>query len=188
MARGGKRRGAGRPTEPDAKVALLVRVRPETRRLIEKGRGTRSLSAYAESLLLEAIHEPPKADRATHALMYLLGQAPVILRSAERLDGSDFDWRNNRTDFDALRSALLRVLDRFQPDGDFDAKRYALFESPEDAGRIVSSIIMTLLSNDAGESAASARARNAPAGSIYYAYPRAAQDLGISNNAKGRKR
>src|SRR5262249_29885841 len=92
MPRGGKRKGAGR--KATGKVAMLIRVRPEVRRRLERSakRARRTLSAEAERHLADVLRVAPPADEPTRALCFLINAAVKFARGIEVKDGHKFNW------------------------------------------------------------------------------------------------
>jgi len=115
MARGGKRKGSGR--KPRGKVAMLVRVDPETRIAIEKDArmAGRSLSHVAEQCLRLGLRELRKGDDAMGALCYLITGAADVA-GIKALKGK-LDWRSNPFVFRAFKLAVMKVLDALTPAG-----------------------------------------------------------------------
>ena len=81
----------------------------------EAQRSRRSLSAQAEAILLEAALERSRSERKSRALAYLVTQAGKVMEAAARNEGADFDWQRSRFDFEALTSAIARLLERMGP-------------------------------------------------------------------------
>lgn len=177
MAKGGKRPGAGRKST--GKVAMLVRVDPEVRGAIARAarRNGKSLSAQAEAIFLDVQNAMETTDELTRTLAYLATQTCAVLRGMDRAGGAAFDWRNSRSDFDALRTALSHVLDRLAPDGAVESARYPQYESPAHAGRVAADVVLVLLAQDKANMRAMAEQRGAGTGSIFNAFPQAARTL-----------
>ncbi len=177
MRKGGRRPGAGR--KPTGKVAMLVRVDPEVRDAIARAarHNRKSLSAQAESIFRDVQNAIARSDELTRALAFLATETSAVLRGMERAGGAAFDWRKNRPDFDALRTALLHVLDRLAPEGAVEPAPYAQYESPAHAGRVAADVVLHLLTQEVGAMDAMAKERGAVTGSIFYAFPQAAQAL-----------
>jgi membrane protein required for beta-lactamase induction len=185
--RGGAREGAGRkPLGEATKVATLVRLSPDVRKRLEhdaKQAKRRSLSEHIERELTDALRAAPAADKQTKALCYLISQLAKIGQTMERATGApDFSWRTSRFDFEAFRSAIIQVLDRLAPTGEAEASRYPMVQTPEDMGRLIASTVFALLTSD--EAAMLARATSRERGSLYYAFPQAARELGLSGEKK----
>ena len=178
MTKGGRRPSAGR--KPTGKVAMLVRVSPEVRGAIARAarRNGTSLSAQAEAIFLDVQNAMAKTDELTRTLAYLVTQTCAVLRGMDRTGGDAFDWRNSRSDFDALRAALSHVLDRLAPAGAVEPARYPQYESPAHAGRVAADVVLVMLAQDEGRLQAMAESRAAGIGSIFYAFPQAARALG----------
>jgi hypothetical protein len=189
MARGGKRRGAGR--KPAGKVAMLVRVEPTVRKRLERDakRSGRSLSREAELTLEDAFREAEPTTAETHALCYLIRQIVEVARNLERTAGPEFGWRDNRFDFEAFKYAVIEVLDRLAPAGEVDAaSRYKRARSSEDLGLLVSAIVLSYLTADSKQLRDLANLAGLPTGHRFYAYPQAARDLSVNNaNQEGGK-
>jgi hypothetical protein len=185
MARGGKRAGAGR--KPVGNVAMLVRVRPEIRSAFERlaKHSGQSLSSVVERHLEAALAAPRgKGETRAKALGYLIGQLPMIALSLEREnDSPEFDWQINRFDFEALKAAVNQLLDKLAPRGQAGKSRYPGEETPEAAGRSIVSILFALLNSPRGELYAMGDARDAKAGTPFYAIPQAARDLGLGGKS-----
>jgi hypothetical protein len=182
MARGGKQKGAGRKPIGSRRVAMLIRVGPEVRARLERDakRAGHSLSREAEHLLEDALAVAPSADQQTRALAYLVQQIVGVGRSIERSDAPEFNWRENRFDFEALKCALALLMDRLAPPGGAGSSRYPLAQSPREMGRILASIVLAFLaSGDKGLPSIGDR-RGSTRGSLFYAYPQAARALGLS--------
>jgi TraY domain len=170
---GRKAKGAG------PAVHFNTRIAPEVRRRLEQDakRNKRTLSREIELRLADSIREAPEADAQTKALCYLISQAAAIGRTVERSGGAEFNWRTSRFDFEAFKLAVVQVLDRLAPGGENEASRYSLFETPEEMGRTITSMIWVLLTSD--DLVEQAERRRAPTGSLFYAYPQAARELGF---------
>jgi hypothetical protein len=172
---GRKARGAG------PAVHFNTRIAPEIRRQLERDaeRNGHTLSREIELRLAKTINDPPSpSDRRNRGLGYLMAQIITIFQNADRVERSEqFDWRSNRFDFEAVKSAVVQLLDLLAPRAkNLETSRYTLFESPNDAGRIVASMIVTLMSMP--EEAKKIReARGSPSGSIFHAFPQVAKDL-----------
>ncbi len=179
MARGGRRAGAGR--KPTGKVAMLVRVSPKVRGAIEREahRSGRSLSAQAEAILLEAALEKSRRERKSRALAYLITQAGKVMEAAGRNEGVDFDWQASRFDFEALKTAIARLLERMGPQRAVEASRYELFETPAELGRTAADTVLAIATLDKARAHELAEYRNARIGSPFYGLPQAAEDLGL---------
>jgi hypothetical protein len=178
MAKGGRRKGAGR--KPAGKVAMLVRVAPEVRARLERDakRANRSLSSEVE-LRLDAIGAAPRADTHTRALCYLIAQAAKIAQTLERTAAPEFSWRDNRFDFEAFKCAVTQILDRLAPAGEVGSSRYPIGQTPEEIGRTAAQLVFALLRSP-DTLHAMAEQRGARRGSLLNVYPQAARDLGLS--------
>jgi hypothetical protein len=185
MAKGGKRKGSGR--KPTGKVAMLARVSPEVReRLTREAKAAgRSLSATVENALDDHLRQAVDEPTTTRALCYLIRQIITIGQSLERADGAaKFNWRTNRFDFEVLKHAVVRVLDRLAPAGDAKAGRYLIEKTPEAVARVVASMVFALLATDAGRLRTIGNSFGRIRGSLYYAFPQAAHDLGLTEGSK----
>jgi hypothetical protein len=179
MARGGRRAGAGR--KPTGKVAMLVRVSPKVRAAIarEAQRNGRSLSAQAEGILLEAALDKSRTERKSRALAYLIGQAAKVMEVAGRNEDVAFDWRTSRFDFEALKAAIERLLERMRPERAVEASRYEQYPKPADLGRTAAEIALAMATLDKARAHEMAAYRDAGIGSAVYALPQVAEDLGL---------
>jgi hypothetical protein len=105
---------------------MTVRVNPETRRIIERDarRNRQSLSDEAERIFNDAARS--RGDEKMRALTFLISQLCEILpiRGLRNMR-MVFDWLHNRSDFEALRSAVMGLVDRLAPQGEIDPGRYA---------------------------------------------------------------
>jgi len=127
-----------------------------------------------------------QGDKRTRALCYLIAQvAAMLLHLHKRSGGTEFDWITNRADFDAFRTAILRILDWLAPVSAVDTDRYTEFTDPVDAGGTTARMIMLALSRDSAESRAYADASRAPSGSAHYAFPQAAEALNFNPKKAG---
>jgi hypothetical protein len=182
MARGGRRKGAGR--KPTGKVAMLVRVKPDVRARLERDakRARRTLSREIELQLEDAIRKSPPSDARTRALGYLISEIAKVARIMERVGSAKFDWRGNRSDFEAFKYALMRLLDALAPSGEVDADRYPAEGDVERAGRIMADVVLTWARADSAKLHAMGDERGASRGSMFYGLPQAARDLGIGGN------
>src|SRR5262249_45683154 len=177
MARGGKREGSGR--KPTGKVAMLVRVQPEVRARLERAakRAGRTLSHEAELALADVLIKP-QADPATRALCYLITRIPMIAKTAElAASAPEFNWRNNRFDFEVFRYALVKVLDALAPALPVEKSRYLYDDNPEAMGGGIATMIVGALKVDPNLFYAIGDARGADRKSAAYAMPQAARDL-----------
>jgi len=168
---------------------MLVRVRPEVRARFERDRKRdgRSLSEVVERQL-DAISAAQGGDPRTRAFCYLIGQVAKIGQTIDRTAGAEFDWRTDRFDFEAFKSAIVQIVDRLAPSGKAGSSRYALAETPEKLGQILASMVFALLSAEQGSLEARGDARSVRRGSLFYAFPQAARDLDLlSASNKGYK-
>jgi TraY domain-containing protein len=185
MARKRAPGGGRKPRGEGPAVHFNTRIAPEIKRRLERDakRSGRSLSREIELRLADAIKNAPEAGDQTRALAYLITQAARIAQTAERRPGTaPFDWRRNRFDFETFKTAVVHLLDRLAPAGMAGESTYAdtTIETPEQMGRNFASIVLMFLGTDAAEMAARAESRGALSGSIFYAYPQAARDLGFN--------
>jgi TraY domain len=182
MARKRAPGGGRKPRGVGPAVHFNTRIAPDVRRRLERDarRNGRSLSHEIEVRLTDSIREAPAADVQTRALCYLISQVAEIGRvvGLERSSGSEFNWRTNRFDFEAFRAAIAHLLDRLAPTGEIEASRYPLFETSEAMGRSIGSHAMAYLSSS-DSLLKRAEGRGAPTGSLLYAFPQAARDLGF---------
>src|SRR5262245_12838141 len=126
MPSGGKRKGSGR--KPRGKVAMLVRVAPETRQALEREARTlrHSLSHVAEQFLLLGIRTKRERSRpdAMRALCYLIAETADLVCNIKDSKGvplQPFDWRTNPFMFCAFRFAVLKLLDKVAPPGEIQS-------------------------------------------------------------------
>jgi hypothetical protein len=183
MAKGGRRKGSGR--KPTGKVAMLVRVAPEVRASLarEAKLGRRSLSAVAEAHLADAIRAAGPADKQTRALCYLITAMVKFAAGFDTTGDHRFSWRTNRFDFEAFKLALMQILDWLAPAGAVGKSHYPRDETPEQVGQRLYAVITDFLPLHE-QLLDEARARGAPPGSLYYAFPQAARDLGLTGENK----
>jgi hypothetical protein len=162
-------------------VQLLVRISPEIRKAIERDamRFGKSLSAQAEAMLIEAASGKTQADRRTRALRYLVGGLCETLQAADRAGGVAFDWRTSRFDFEALRAAIERLLERLAPAGEIETGRYPSYATPDDLARDAAGIAFMLLHREKDQLYGEGARRGAAAGSLFYRYPHVAADLDV---------
>jgi len=180
MARGGRRPGAGR--KPSGKVAMLVRVSPKVRAAVarEAQRNGRSLSAQAEAILLEAALDRSRSERKARALGYLITQAVKVMEAAGRNEDVEFNWQTSRFDFEALKAALEHLLERMKPARAVEASRYGpQYPKPADLGRTAAEMVLAIATLDKARAHEVAAYRDAAIGSVFYALPQAAEDLGL---------
>jgi hypothetical protein len=197
VARGGKRKGSGR--KPTGKVAMLVRVAPETRTRLEREakQKRQSLSAVAERHLSDALHGQP-VDPQTRALCYLITRIPMIARTFLHTPADGFRWRTDRFDFEALKFVVNAILDRLAPTGAVESGRYGGLndylvrigfvetpqvdeDSPTGLAAVITGTILFGLARPADLLYAEAAQRSdVSSGSAYYALPQAARDLGLT--------
>ena len=178
MARGGARKGSGRKST--GKVAMLVRVKPEVRARLERDakRAKRSLSHEVE-LQLDALSAAPRPDAHTRGLCYLVTQITEIGQAYDRAADPEFSWRDNRFDFEAFKYALLQVLDQLAPTAPVGDSRYPMEPTPERMGHVIASLIRLNLTAKPDEQRARGDRRGAGRGSLFYAFPQVARDLGL---------
>jgi hypothetical protein len=168
---------------------MLVRVDPDVRARLERDRkdsGAKSLSAEVERQLKDAIRDAPASDEQTKTLCYLIMQLAQIAQLSERLPGAaNFNWRNDRFDFEAFKYAINQLLDRLAPSGEVKASRYPQEETPQELGRHILSLVITLLNADNASLYRLSEQLGGGRGSIWYAFPQAAKALGISTSDTG---
>ncbi|SRR6266487_4185905 len=200
MARGGKRKGAGR--KPTGKVAMLVRVRPEVRRRLERDakRARRSLSSEVERQLEDAFRAVERADPPTRALCYLISQIPWMADLISTTQGGKsfisetemgsyiltapgvgirwepFNWRTNRLDFLIAKEAINRILDWLAPRGTIEGSEGP---TPEQIGGAVARALFGYLLARPDDLYTFGDKHWGPRGSLFYAMPQAARDLGL---------
>ena len=179
MARGGRRPGAGR--KATGKVAMLVRVSPKVRAAIEREaqRNGSSLSAQAEAILLEAGLDKSRSERKSRALAYLITQAGKVMEAAGRNEGVGFDWQASRFDYEALKAAIARLMERMAPARAAEKSRYKEYSTPAELGRTAAEIVLAIATLDKAGAHEHAAHRNAAIGSPFYGLPQVAQDLGL---------
>jgi hypothetical protein len=233
MARGGKRRGAGRKPIGRAKVAMLVRVSPDVRKRLERDakRARRSLSREVELQLNDALRVAERGDPPTRALCYLI--VHIVSMADSWMAHSECNWRTNRFDFEVFKSAVSQLLNALAPAGALDKgerwQRWARFINVDDAfgdGRLSQRLLdfragrlrwsdfradieklsdadVEMTPEKIGEGLANVILSNltyareifgglwpkvladhpgweTTRGSVYYAFPQAARDLGLS--------
>jgi hypothetical protein len=186
MARGGKRSGAGR--KPTGKVAMLVRVRPEVRARLERDakETDRSLSAEIEFQLEAAFRPVQPADAHTRALCYLITQIVHVAKTVERTRPPEFNWRANRFDFEAFKSAVIQIFDRLAPvRNEIGTSRYPSEENPQAMGRTLASIIFALLHTGGETLHTMGSVRGRKQGSLFYAFPQVQRDLDLKPRKQG---
>jgi len=185
MARGGARKGAGRKLGKTRKVAVLARLAPEIRKQLEREakRGKRSLSAEIESRLRDTML--PRPDDQTRALTYVIANIVAILKLSAT-ENREFDWRTNRFDFEALKGAVVQLLDWLAPNAELETRSLvvhgllgAFNVTPEEAARTAAGIVKVSLTEDIQGWRGMRERYEADAGSAYYAYPQAARALKI---------
>ena len=72
----------------------------------------------------------------------MIEQIDEIGKKLERSDDApDFNWRENRFDFEAFKSAIVGILDWLSPKGPIGESRYPLARTPEEMGRIIASTV-----------------------------------------------
>jgi hypothetical protein len=194
MAKGGRRKGAGR--KPTGKVAMLVRVSPEVRKRLERDakRARRSLSSEIERQLTDALRAVPPVDPQTRALCYLITRIPRVARTFLHTPDLGFRWRTDRFDFEVLKYVVNEILDHLAPTGAVERGRYGGLndylarvgsieiphvdeDSPKGLGDVIAGTILAGLAMPDLFYAEGERS-NALTGSAYYAIPQAARDLG----------
>jgi hypothetical protein len=160
---------------------MLVRVNPKVRAAVarEAERNGRSLSAQAEGILLEAALNRSRTERKARALAYLITQAAKVMEAAGRNEDVDFDWQTSRFDFEALKAAIERLLERMKPARAVEASRYEQHAKPADLGRTAAEIVLAIATLDKAQAHEHAAYRNAAIGSPFYGLPQVAEDLGL---------
>jgi hypothetical protein len=164
VGRGGRRKGAGRPSRFNKTSYFSTRITPGTRALIEAEarRSGLSLSTTVERLLRFGLDEKEKLNREAplRAICYLVGLLPDRIPSGWRFDPK-YNWRTNPFMFKAFSVAVAYLLDALQPPGEvtppppppplpplppeaprdraefFHAIRFPTFDTPENRGRDV---------------------------------------------------
>jgi hypothetical protein len=181
MAKGGKRKGSGR--KPTGKVAMLVRMAPDVRARLERAAGLsgQSLSAAAEEHLNYALRSAAPLDKQTRALCFLIGSVTLFGRGLG--EERAFNWRERRFDFEALKCAVMEVLDRLAPAGPVGDSPYPKEATPEAAGHTLASMAIGML-HAPDQLLAVGERQQKPMGSLYYAFPQAARDLGVTGENK----
>ena len=176
--------GAGRKPRGEGPAQhLTFRLAPEVRQQLEleAKRNNRTLSHEVELRLRASVAMPARqGDRQSRALAYLVGQIATVFQAADRKDDTpEFNWRSDPFDFVALKSAIAQLLDRLAPKGEPGPSRYTLFTDPEDAGRMISGLVLTMLTMDAKQSRLTGIEKGRPSGSMWFTYPEIAEDLGL---------
>jgi hypothetical protein len=160
---------------------MLVRVRPEVRERLERDakRNRRSLSLEAEMQLTDALRVAPRGSAQIRALAYLLTQIATAGKTLK--NGADLDWRGNRSDYEAFRVAIVEVLNALEPPagGPGERSEYRMVQTAEEAGRLIAAMVLANLTTTDDLPARGDR-RGARRGSLFYAFPQVARDLGIA--------
>ena len=179
LARGGKRKGAGRKPTGKAKIVTMVRLSPDIRaRLVRDGERTgKSLSAVIEEHIAYASKAATPADKPTRAFCYLIERMTIYGRGL-RISESDghsyhFNWRMNRDDFEVFKLAVLELLDKLAPKGAVGHSPYPSYATHEEAARTL--VAMVSIPSDA--LLAHAEGVQKPTTSLYYGQARAWDDL-----------
>jgi hypothetical protein len=150
-------------------------------------RNGRSLSHEIEIRLADSVRAAATTDERTRALNYLINEMAKILTVAERKSGAgEFNWRADRFDFEAFKSAIVQLLDRMAPTDEMRDSRYLDFQTPEEAGRVAMHTVIALLARNAAVSHAWGDALGRASDSYFYAMPQAARALNF-NVATGGK-
>jgi hypothetical protein len=172
MAKGGKRSGAGRKAE--GRVSMMVRVAPEIKKRLERDakRAHRSLSAEAE--LYFRFRQAPRGEPRIDGLCNLLEQINAIGKSLDRNREPEFDWCQNRFDFEVFKNAIVRIIDRLAPEGPIEDSRYREAQTPEEIGRLIMEMAIVLLRTRELE--------GDPKGSIFRIFPQIALTFGIKES------
>jgi hypothetical protein len=184
MAKGGKRKGAGR--KPTGKVAMLVRVAPEVRARLERDakRAGRSLSFVAEWHLSDAFRADSTLDKdPTRALYFLIKKLVAGARAEDTKNDHEFNWRTNRFDFEVFRSAVTQLLEWLTPADPIGENPYRNEESPEQMGHRIFDVMRSFLVSHR-QLSEMAEVGGKPSKSFYYAFPQAARDLGLTGENK----
>lgn len=138
--------GGGRKREGAApKEHFNTRLAPELREQLQQiaDRKKITLSRYVGFVLKEAMKPLPEPELCAFARAFV--EAARYLRGGRKDGAKPFDWRHNRADFEAVRAAILRLLDEYAPQGQPDADQFTDYGSPEDAGRAAASFAIALL-------------------------------------------
>ena len=101
------------------------------------------------------------------------------METAGRSEDVEFDWRTSRFDFEAMKVAITRLLERLGPTRALEAPRYEQYPTPADLGRTAAEIVLALATLDKARAHELAEYRNAPIGSPFYGLPQVAEDLGL---------
>jgi hypothetical protein len=166
---------------------MLVRVDPSVRTRLERDakRAGRTLSRETELVLTDAFRGAEKTTAETRALCYLIGQIVEAARNQERTADPEFNWRHNRFDFEALKCAVIEVLDRLAPAGEVDSpSRYQRWRSSEEFGRLLAAIVLSYLTTDSKQLIDLANLAGLPEGHRFYAFPQAARDLSLNKQRR----
>ena len=185
MPRGGKRRGAG--SKPAGKLAMLVRGEPYVRARLERDakRKRRTLSRQTELVLADAFRAAKPATAETRAFCYLIAQIVEAARGQKRTAPPEFNWRDNRFDFEAFKCAVIEVLDRLAPSGEADSpSRYERWRSAEEFGQLLAAIVLSYLTTDSKQLIEVANRAGLPFKHHFYAFPQAARDLSLNNQGR----
>jgi hypothetical protein len=164
---------------------MLIRMAPEVRSRLERAAKLDrvSLSAAAEAHLNYALRGAAQTDKQTRALCFLIGRLAIFARGLEAKGDHEFDWRGNRFDFEMFRAAILELLDHVTPAGPVGDSPYPRETTPEEAGHTLASLAIGLLRSP-DQLLPHGERYEKPVGSLYYAFPQAARDLGLTGEDK----
>jgi hypothetical protein len=121
MPKGGRRTGAGRKRKraDERRVAVLIRVDPATRAaLAMRAKAPGSISRTAERLLKIGLGQERdrRRDDPTRALCHIVGELAGMMAIYKNVKGRPaFPWRNNPFMFEALKLAIVKVMDELRP-------------------------------------------------------------------------
>ena len=199
MVRKRKPGGGRKPRGEGPAVAFNTRIEPETRRLLERAakENGRSLSAEIARRLKNSFGPAAASDIQTRALCHLLDRIVTMARGLKRTGGEPFNWRTNRFDYLAFKYAVEELLHLLAPadeDKDVGPCRYMVFQNPP-VPNIAPSETNRLLAANMGAALASgvyaflttpddlwraiAELQQAGVGDPPYAFPQAADALGV---------
>jgi hypothetical protein len=196
MARGGKRRGAGRKPTGKAKIITMVRLAPDIHARLkrEADQTGQSLTAVIEYYVAYASKALTPADKPTRALCYLIERMAVYARGFGRSSTADasaaidhnigevefathhqFNWRASRFDFEAFKIAVTQLLDRWAPKGESGSSPYPDpgYATPDNVARM----LVALVNIDEGVLRDHGDVAQKPTGSLYYGQAQALHDL-----------
>jgi hypothetical protein len=196
VARGGKRKGAGRRPTGKAKIVTMVRLAPDIRARLERDaeQTGRSLTAVIEDHIAYASKAATPADAPTRALCYLIQRMAIYSRGLGRSSTADasaatddntgevgftthhqFNWRTSPFDFAAFKIAVVQLLDRWAPKGEIGSSPYPdpAYTTPEDVARTM----IALVNIDEAALRNYGDTTQKPTGSLYYGQAQALRDL-----------